>query len=382
MLKRITFGLLILFVGLSLVGGEVSASDQVGPKALTDHTNKVAIVGEVVDATADGFQVLSLQGELFDVEHSDGLKIRWRPMGEASFEDVSVGGWVIVSFLNSPGMESMPSQIILLGEDFDPASFKAFRFEGTVAAVDLQDGLFDLLVDADMKGFFVDHRTRFLGDLTSLEDLTEEMLLSVLAFEEDDGTWRALSILNDTSMDDSEEEIEEPTDGESNGEEPKPENPFGKKIDVGGRVTAIGADSLTIQTKGGTPMTFAVGPDTIFNSQVGSHSGLGDLQVNFLVVVVYYEDAMLNGLREAYRVVVANEGIGFNLNKQGWVDSVSADQFTMTTNQGDSYTFMVNGSTGVKGVGSFSEIAAGMRVFVYYADNGGSLVAKGIQVWP
>ena len=340
-MKKLVFSMLIVAVGLTILAGVAIAKDQLFAQVLPDESPPaVALIGEAVGITTGGLQSRSRQSESYTVEQSDA---------------------VVASF--------------------DASVQKPTEFEGSVSAVDLNDGLFDVsVVGSDLSAFTVDSDTVFEGGITSIEDLTSDMQVSIVATQEDSGSWRVISIINHTpvAMISGGETSPQSSDGSHDGSE----YTTAPKINVGGRVTAVGADTLTIQTQGGTPMTFAIGESTIFSSYLGTHDSLEDIKVNFTVSVIYYEDEYLNGLRLAYRVVVSNEGIAFNAHQQGWVTEVGASAFTITTNWGTVYTFSVDGSTQVKGVGSFAEITTGMRAFVYYQDLGGSLLAKGIQVWP
>ena len=341
MMKKVVTSILILAVGLTIISGAVLAKDQIIEYILPEEVAiGSAAIGETGGLTGDGTQ-------------SSGLK------GETSFE-------------------AQPVQYL-------PEAEQSTQFEGTIAALDSDDKMFDLSIEGSgVTAFYVSPQTSFEGDLSSFGDLSADMQVSVSAVQNADGKWQVVSLAYEGAVEDQapngDEQVPEP---EPNGDgEPKQDHLNMYKMNVGGRVTSVGADTLTIQTKDNQPMTFAIGESTLFNSHIGSHDSLDDIKVNFTVAVIYFEGEMLNGHRLAYRVVVANEGIAFNPYQQGWVDSVGADQFTITTNQGATYTFMVDASTQVKGVGSFAEMAAGMRAFVYYQDMGGTLLAKGIQVWP
>jgi hypothetical protein len=283
-------------------------------------------------------------------------------------------------------LTSASAQTGFVEDAFAVEAAKPIQFEGSVSAVDRNDSLFDLaLVGSDLTAFLVDDRTEYLGSLGSFQDLSANMSVTLTAVQDAEGRWHVISILSETPVNQTGSGGHGGGNGGDHGESdsgPHDGDAGSTKLNTGGRVTNVGADTLTIQTQGGTPMTFAITETTIISSHIGSHDSLDDIQVNFTVAVIYFEDEMVNGLRAAFRVVVANEGIAFNANAQGWVDSVGASTLTMTTNQGTSYTFTIDGSTQVRGVGSFSEIAAGMRVFVYYQDTGSGMLAKGIQVWP
>lgn len=336
MTKKLATSLLVLVVGLGIITGAVIAKDQ--------------IVQQVQTVKSPPLEAVSGQaGEII----TGGLSFR------KLAEDTGTVGQAVV----------IPAGAAA------PAEPEQIQFEGPVSAVDLNDGLFDLdLGGSGVTAFHVDSQTSFQGDLSGFKNLSADMKVSIVASRAEDGSWRVVSILNQSPL----------TSTESNGDQnvPRPELIGLQKYNVGGRVTSVGADSLTIQTQGGTPMTFAITEATMFNSYIGGHDGLEDIEVNFTVAVIYYEGQVVGSYPEAYRVVVSNEGVAFNPYQQGWVDSVGASSFTITTNWGATYTFTVNASTQVQGVGSFSEITVGMRAFVYYKDMGGSLLAKGIRVWP
>lgn len=331
MIKKTVNSILIVAAGLAILTGAVLAKDQI-------IENILPVIAPAENAAAE-----------------DAV-----PPPRTRFQ--------LIVPIEKPSAEENPEAIL-------PQSKQTTQFEGKVSAVDRNDKLFDLFMgESGVTAFYIDANTSFEGDLSAFNSLGPDMQVTITAVQKEDGNWYVVSLTYSGP-------VEKP--GSSSSEEKPNEYYIGKnKLNVGGRVTTVGADTLTIQTKDGTPMTFGIGESTIISSYSGSHDSLDDIKVNFTVAVIYYEGDMLNGHRLAYRVVVSNEGIGFNPYQQGWVDSVSAGQFTITTNQGVSYTFMVNGSTQVKGVGSYAEIAAGMRAFVYFQDNGGTLVAKGIQVWP
>jgi hypothetical protein len=344
MKQKLLLSVSIMAVGLIIISGGVLAKGQLFEQVLIEEKSPlVALIGEAVGFTSGKSQTSSLEGE------------------------AAAAAQPVVYLDQEAGSANQPTQ-----------------FEGTVAAVDLNDGLFDLSFDGSgVSAFHVNSETAFQG-VSDFRGLSANMQVSISAFQKADGSWQVVSIQKHGQAEGNPDNGDHGDNGDPpppNGD-PIPEHPNANKVDVGGRVTSVGADTLTIQTQGGTPMTFAIGPETMINSHIGSHDSLDDIKVNFTVAVIYFDGDMLNGHRLAYRVVVANEGIAFNANQQGWVDSVGADQFTITTNFGASYTFMVDATTQVKGVGSFAELAAGMRAFVYYQDNGGTLLAKGIQVWP
>ena len=67
-----------------------------------------------------------------------------------------------------------------------------------------------------------------------------------------------------------------------------------------GKVTAVGNDSLTIQTRNGQSLTFAVTDQTRFRSRDGAVKGLGDLEPDMPVLVIAKDD---NGTLTALAVL-------------------------------------------------------------------------------
>lgn len=345
-MKKLLTSILILAVGLSILSGAALAKDQFFNPAKRDASPQlVSLIGEAIGLTTGGIQSRSPQGDTYIVDQAE----------------------------------------VVVSEGIAPNVQKPIQFEGSVAAVDRNDELFDVtLVGSDLSAFSVDSETVYQGGITSFADITSDMQVSITATQGADGSWRVLSVVNQSPVTQNTDRQTGTSSGEgSHGDEGEGhETPTAPKINVGGRVTSVGAASLTIQTQGGDPMTFAIGESTIISSYNGSHDSLDDIGVNFTVAVIYYEDQMQDGLRLAYRVVVSNEGIAFNAHQQGWVTAVGGSSFTITTNAGAAYTFNFNGSSQIRGVGSFAELATGMRAFVYYTDDGGTLTAKGVQVWP
>jgi len=439
MLKKITTILLVLIVGLGFSSVDALAEGGRGGKTHPDRIdNKVTIVGEVVEVNQEGFQVLNSSGVIFTIDEPGALSYRWSPTGDASFQEIHVGMWVNIAYLKDAVLGWVPTQIVLIGDYVDPGGNETVQFSGVVSAVDRNDALFDVLVGQgqDLKAFQVDQETLFKGGLSQFGDLAANQQVTILAAPDPNGGLRAISIKsavpqdavdsqNDTtaasassgttsttttttttttaSSSSTTQNIEPKhtegghTSGEYSGEEGGNTNPNNTgddgdyyaeiyngnpKLNAVGRVTAVGPDSLTIQTSDGTPKTFSVDEKTLWNSYWAEQDSLAEVHVNYKVSVIYIEGDTYNGLQRAYRLAILNGGTAFNPHQQGWVQSVSADEMTIETNQGAVYTFEIESYTSVKGVSSVSDIAPGMKVFVYYKDMGTELCAVGIQVWP
>ncbi|MEX0787363.1 MAG: DUF5666 domain-containing protein, partial [Anaerolineales bacterium] len=115
--------------------------------------------------------------------------------------------------------------------------------------------------------FLVDENTEFHsrdGSVNGLEDLRIGMHVGVGAAAQDDGSLLALNVLAAHRPD-----------------RPRPD------VDVrgAGRIVDLGDRELTIETRDGRRLTFAVTEDTVFKSRNGQVSSFGDLEMGMGVAV-------------------------------------------------------------------------------------------------
>lgn len=140
------------------------------------------------------------------------------------------------------------------------------RFGGEIVQVDRAAGRFNLtLRGGETATFIVDDATRFRspdGSIQSLADLQPGMLALVRAQENAEGVYRAAAV----------------------GAATRDQLP---RFDLrtGGKVTEVGLDSFTIQTRGGEQLTLQVTAETRFRSRGGFVQSLGDLKPGMLVLV-------------------------------------------------------------------------------------------------
>jgi preprotein translocase subunit YajC len=107
----------------------------------------------------------------------------------------------------------------------------------------------------------VDESTSYLGSLDGFDDLEVGLDVAVAGQRSDEGTVLARAI---AARDDL---------------------PFGTRL--GGEVTAVGSDTLTIETRRGETFTFDVTADTDFLSRDNSVTGLEDIEVGDHVLVLF-----------------------------------------------------------------------------------------------
>ncbi|MFM8319521.1 MAG: DUF5666 domain-containing protein [Chloroflexota bacterium] len=150
--------------------------------------------------------------------------------------------------------------VVVLPEDFDPQDFSAVR--GEVTGVDAA-GRRLTLEDQDGQSVTVvlDEQTRFVGQARTAQEIKTGMQALAAVEKQADGSLLARRL-----------RAGDP------GERPQ----AGRRI--AGRVTAVGADELTLQTRDGEQLTIQVSAETRFRSPGNRVAGLADLQPGMLVI--------------------------------------------------------------------------------------------------
>ncbi len=109
----------------------------------------------------------------------------------------------------------------------------------------------------------VDADTRYFGDLKSFSDIEVGMTVAVMGLRQGDETAVAIAV--------------------GSGDE----FPLGQR--AGGEVTAVSANSVTIEKRDGDSLTFAVDSDTVFLSRDEDVDGISDIEVGDRIGVHYEE---------------------------------------------------------------------------------------------
>jgi hypothetical protein len=134
----------------------------------------------------------------------------------------------------------------------------------------------------------------------------------------------------------------------------------GDDQDVTGTITAIGPDSVTIQTDAGSAMSFQADPVLLEDYETGDQ-----------VDVSYYTDS--DGALVADDIEPVDESGGDDLDAVGTVTALSADTVTVQVDGAGSTTFQADTDL-------LDGVAVGDRVDVtYFQDTDGSLVADDIE---
>jgi len=123
----------------------------------------------------------------------------------------------------------------------------------------------------------VDEQTQYIGSLDSFADLEEGMQVAVAGKRSGEGTLLAKVLMNTA------------------------DKPLGTRI--GGEVTAVGSNSLTIETPNGEKFVFNVDSGTDFLSRENAVNSLADIQMGNHVKVLFEQTA--SGTLTANLIVVA-----------------------------------------------------------------------------
>lgn len=361
MLKKIGPILIVVLFVSALTAGVVLAKNTSAEKSLPETRERHRLLtGQVVRLGESDFDLQSPNGDVHTILVTGETVFRIRT-GEddqgaaASFDDLTLNRWVGVN--NRPDSEGDFSArlVVILPEDFDPAEVQARPVLGEVTQINNGQNTFEMLTAAgDTLTFSVDENTRFAGTIASLTDLEKGLKVAVLAVKQADGTLLAKLVGT--------------------------HNPENIRFDqVGGKISAIGADSLTILTRDGESRTFSVAADTRFASREGSYQGLDDLEVDLPVLILVDKDGSPD---QAAAVLVGDDAILGLERMHGEVQSAGGDHLTLIVDD-ETVKFSVAENVRIqgRGIGSLADIKNGMKALVLYSvEEDGTLLAKGILV--
>lgn len=361
MLKKYGTILIAVLVLSALTAGVVFAKDASGEKTLPDTRERHRLlIGQVVRIGESDFDLENLNGEVHTVRVTDATVFRIRSgeadLGDtASFEDLTFGRWVSVNSRRDDQGEFSARLVVILPEDFDPADIQARPAVGEVTQINNRQSTFAIVTHAGKTlTFRVDDSTRFAGIIASLADMEKGLKVAVLAVEQKDGTLLAKLV--------------------------GARNPENIQFDrVGGQISAVGADSLTIITRGGESRTFAVTDETRFASRGQSYHSLDGLEVGLPVIILVDRDGSPD---QAGAVLVLDEAILDLERMQGEVQSAGGDHLTLIVD-GETVNFTVGEHARIhgRGISGLNDIKNGMKALVLYSvEADGTLLAKGILV--
>ncbi len=348
MKKWMSAFVLSLLITALAVGAALAGESQPGK-------GRQRVYGEITAVAADGFTLVDLAGESLTFTVGPETVFRSREGELPGLDGLEPGTKVFV--VADGGAAAL---VVALPEDFDPAQWRQVR--GEVAAVDVAAGSFSLLKgNGETLTLLVDESTRFAGGLSGLEDLEVGVAVGVAAHVGEDGQWVARLVASNPQR-----------------RQAGPQT---------GTISAVipAAGTFTLVTRQGEEITFAVDENTRYKSRDGSISGLTDLQVDMVAVVI----ARPQGDDLALATVVAagdREDLPeFDVRARGEVTAVADASLTLSTADGEELTFLVNEETRFFSSGgavqSLDDLSVGATVVVGAVETGeGGLLAKAIAV--
>lgn len=327
---------LLLFSGVALAGDE-------DPQNVAQ-----AVYGEIIVLGVDSLTVENPSGEQIVFLVDDNTRYRSRNMDQPNFEDLHEDTKVAIYSRPSNENKSLARMIILLPEDFKPGQWASIRTRGEITNVDTTAMSFSVQSqDGEELSFSVDDETRFFGQVAGIGDLQIGWQVAVGGTENDDGRYLAklvgsvdlkntrtrTGMINEVNLsadsftlitrqdDEFTVTVDENTryrsrDGQIQDLEnleqgmvaiavgvSQEDGSFlaarvaaGNEDDlpnfdvkIGGTISAIGEDSITVQNRAGEETTFTVDAETRFQGR-GSVSSLDDFEVGIVALVGGFEN--------------------------------------------------------------------------------------------
>ena len=334
MFKKVVLSLIVAAMLVIPFSGSALAAEG-------DHPELIKTRGEViaVDPAAGKFQIEKNDGTVLTffvneettfrgLEDLDEMQVGWKA-GTAAWEDEDSKLWAV---------------LVIAG---DTSDFSHVR--GRVIDVNTSAGKFSIETpDGDEMRFFVDEKTRYGGQISSLEELEVGMGAGVAYTEQSEGKLIAVGLIAGSAP---------------------------ELIKVNGEVTEVDANlgKFEIVTADGTRQRFFVDEKTRYQGQLSS---LAEMQVGWQAGVAAKEGEdgkltaalVIAGLRpETVRVEGTIAGV-----------DAAAGKFRLEKGDGTVLTFFVNENTTYKGqVEGIRDLEEGMRTGVGgYEDQDGQLIAR------
>jgi hypothetical protein len=238
----------------------------------TSNANELPVInrsaGTITSVNSDegSFVLESREGQLQEFAVGPRTRYRSRDGSIKSLADVEPGMQAIVA---SVAQEGQKPQALMIGIKILDEPSERFNAIGEIINVVPGQGTFDLETrNGRLISFTVTDRTKFRsrdGSIEDIHDLKKGMHAVVVGVESEEGNLLALGIAAADP-----EEIKDIA-----------------KLDVRalGKITSIGDQTFTMETKNQGSLTFSVDSSTRFISHNNAVGGLEDLQEGMIVVV-------------------------------------------------------------------------------------------------
>jgi len=311
-----------------------------------DTSNFNQVRGKVIDVNTSAGK--------FAIETPDGTEMRFfvdektRYGGQiSSLEELEVGMGAGVVYT-----EHGEGKLIAVGLIAGSAP-ELIKAKGEVTAVDANLGKFEIVTgDGTRMRFFVDEKTRYQGQLSSLKEMQVGWQAGVTAKEGDDG--KPIAVLVIAGI--------------------RPETIRAEGIIVG---VDAAAGKFRLEKGDGTILIFFVNENTSYKGQV---EGIRDLEKGMRAGVGGYEDQEGNLIARAVVAGYPQNERPELIRAQGTIKTVSpgAGKFQLEKSDGSVLTVYVDDQTSYRGqVDGFADLEKGMRAgFAGYIDQDGKIVAR------
>jgi hypothetical protein len=335
MLKKVLLPLLAAVLVAVSFSGTAHAAEEDPPGAV--HTRGEVIA---VDTAVGKFRIENRDGEVWTFFVNENTHFRGKAQ---NLEGLQVG-WKVGVRAREDDNEKLLAVLVISGDPED-----IIRFRGLVTDVNTAAGKFTVeKPDGEKQTIFVDERTRYGGQISSLEDLQEGWHAAGAAKEENPGKLIAIGLVAGDAR---------------------------ELFKTHGTVTAVdpGAGKFEIETNDGRTLRIFVDEKTRYQGQLSS---LDEMQVGWKAGVAAREGE--DGKLWAVMVIAGTRPEPIRLT--GIVKTVNpgADKFQLEKPDGTVLTIYVDKITRYRGqVESFSDLEKGMRAGVgAVEEEDGSLKAR------
>jgi len=296
--------------------------------------------GEVigVDPAAGKFRIETNDGSVLTIFTNDETTFR----GLESLEEMQVGWRAGIAARDEDG--KLWAVLVIAGDTPDIQTAR-----GKTTQVDPAAGKFRIEnPEGSIITFFVDEKTRYGGQISSLEELVIGMGAGVVYKENSEGKWVAVGVIAGSAPD-----LEK----------------------YQGEVTAVdpGLGKFEIETRDGSKVRFFIDENTRYQ---GQFSSLEDMQVGWIAGVAAREGE--DGKLVAVMVIAGQRPE--QIRAEGVIAGVdvNAGKFRLEKSDGSVLTFFVDEKTRYRGqVESIRDLEEGMRAGIAgYEDQEGDLVAS------
>jgi hypothetical protein len=248
--------------------------------------------------------------------------------------------------------EFSPGKLLAVGVVAGDAP-ELLKVRGEVTSVDVGAGTFSIETeDGRSLRFYVDDKTRYQDQLTSLEDLQVGWKAGVAAKETDNGQFLAVMVIAGT----------------------RPEQIRAQGIIVG---VDPAAGNFLLEKPDGSVVTFFVDENTIYRGQI---EGIRDLVEGMRAGVVAVENGEGKLIARLVAAGAPPDERPELIRARGFIKTVNpgAGKFHLEKPDGTVLTIYVDGKTTYRGqVNSFDDLEKGMRAgFGGYIDQDGKIIAR------